>query len=45
MKIIDVFNENGKTMNEILEEYVLIILQSIIDNKILHSSIELKYHI
>jgi hypothetical protein len=45
MKIIDVFDEKGKTLNEILEEYILVTLQSIIDNKILHYNVDPKYHI
>lgn len=32
MKIVDIFNENGKTLNEILEEYILVTLQIIIEN-------------
>jgi hypothetical protein len=33
MEIIDVFSENGKTLNEILEEYIIVTLQSLINNK------------
>lgn len=29
MVIIDIFNENGKTLNEILEEYIIVTLKSI----------------
>jgi hypothetical protein len=36
MEIVDIFSENGKTLNEILEEYILVTLQSLIyDEKLI----------
>jgi hypothetical protein len=33
MNIIDVYDENGKTLSELLEEYIMVTLQSVIDNR------------
>jgi hypothetical protein len=33
MKIIDIFNIDGKTLDEILETYIIVTLQSIIDKE------------
>lgn len=32
MQIIDIFNEKGKTLNELIEEYIIVTLQAIFDN-------------
>jgi hypothetical protein len=32
MKIIDIYDEHGKTLNEILEEYIIITLKSIFNS-------------